>query len=724
MAKRFGGFTPEQLGRIVPEMANMQSDEQAKFLAANPAAAARVGAMTDKARKMIEGKPSFATGGLLSFVNPILSAASSALPTGAAKVADEPLNDRVLVNQPNPVAKNVSPQDTLDAAQQAYADQLRALENARAAQAANPEDEALVQAVTDAQANVNRAQEAQQSALDQFKATSMPSTAELLSQATTDPTSMVTQADVETFTPDQVAAGVMDASAGDAGAATDAAATTAETAAPITAPVATPAQTVTAVTSGDATQAVVDKLVAATGKPSAEAIAEAATMTPDQLSALGINAAQLDQARQVIAPEARTLQAGEIVEGPTVDMARVEQAVNFAAATGAPSTDATVQGQLTSLMADFEGNNPPAWAAGALRAATAQMAARGLAASSMAGQAAVQAAMESALPIAMQDAQTAAQFEITNLSNKQQTAMFAAQQRAQFLGMEFDQKFQARVANAAKISEIANMNFTAAQQVALENAQLAQTVDLANLNNRQAKVMADMATLSQMDMTNLNNRQQAQVQNAQAFLQMDMSNLNNTQQANIFRTQSLVNSVLSDQAAQNAAAQFNASSQQQTDQFFANLTAQVSQFNVDQQNAMSKFNAGETNALAQFNAAQRSAREQFNAQNNLVIEQANAQWYQSIATTENAQINQANRDAAAAASAMTLNAFNAMMQESRDIMSYAFQSADNDATRATNLAIAKYNADSSRDIAATDAAASKSSGFWGALGSVAAAILR
>jgi hypothetical protein len=73
---------------------------------------------------------------------------------------------------------------------------------------------------------------------------------------------------------------------------------------------------------------------------------------------------------------------------------------------------------------------------------------------------------------------------------------------------------------------------------------------------------------------------------------------------------------------------------------------------------------------------------------------------------------------------MTLNAFNAMMQESRDIMSYAFQSADNDATRATNLAIAKYNADSSRDIAATDAAASKSSGFWGALGSVAAAILR
>ena len=91
------------------------------------------------------------------------------------------------------------------------------------------------------------------------------------------------------------------------------------------------------------------------------------------------------------------------------------------AATGAPSSDATVKGQLTSLMSDFEGGNPPAWAAGALRGATAAMAARGLSASSMAGQALVQAAMESALPIAMQDAQTVAGFEAQNLSKQSST---------------------------------------------------------------------------------------------------------------------------------------------------------------------------------------------------------------------------------------------------------------------------------------------------------------
>ena len=50
MAKKFAGFTPDQLGKIVPEMKGMQADEQKKFLAANPAAAKRVGLMSEKAQ--------------------------------------------------------------------------------------------------------------------------------------------------------------------------------------------------------------------------------------------------------------------------------------------------------------------------------------------------------------------------------------------------------------------------------------------------------------------------------------------------------------------------------------------------------------------------------------------------------------------------------------------------------------------------------------------------
>ena len=82
----------------------------------------------------------------------------------------------------------------------------------------------------------------------------------------------------------------------------------------------------------------------------------------------------------------------------------------------------------------MRGGNTPAWAAGAMRNVTGTMAARGLGASSIAGQALVQAAMESALPVAQADASVVASFEAQNLSNRQQRAMLAAEQRATFIG--------------------------------------------------------------------------------------------------------------------------------------------------------------------------------------------------------------------------------------------------------------------------------------------------
>ena len=345
------------------------------------------------------------------------------------------------------------------------------------------------------------------------------------------------------------------------------------------------------------------------------------------------------------------------------------------------------------------------------------MAQRGLGASSMAGQAIIQAAMESALPIAQIDAATFSRFEEQSLSNRQQTAMFAAEKRAEFLGIDFNQEFQTRVANASAVSDIANLNFNAGQQVALENAQLTQTVDLNNLNAANAKIMSDAAAMSQIELTNLNNRQAAQVENAKSFLQMDLSNLDNTQQTSLFKSQQLAATLLSDAAAENASSQFNATSQNQTNQFFANLSAQVAEFNNEQSNAMSRFNAGEANAISEFNATQQNLRGQFNAQNGLIIEQANADWYQKIATTDNAAINQANRDAAAQANNMTTLGFGAYMQEVRDLMSYAWQTANNDADRATNLAVAKV----AGDAALANSKASKSSGLWTALGTVVAA---
>jgi len=397
-------------------------------------------------------------------------------------------------------------------------------------------------------------------------------------------------------------------------------------------------------------------------------------------------------------PVQREIQQGELVE----PVANAEKAAKFTeqiqAATATPTEKATVQGQLASLTANFDAKNPPAWAAGALRGVQAVMQQRGLGASSIAGQALIQASLESALPIAMADAQTVAKFEAQNLSNTQQRAMLAAEQRASFIGMEFTQEFQARVQNAAKVSDVANMNFTAEQQIALENSRIANTVNLQNISNRQAKVMAEASALANLDMSNLNNRQMSAVQNAQNFMQRDMANLSNQQQTELFRSQQRIQSLFTDQAAENASRQFNATSENQTKQFFAQLDTQVSQFNASQANAQAQFNAGQENAISQFNTEVRNQRDQFNANNRLVIDQNNAQWRRQIATADTAAVNRANEINAQNLLGISNTAYNNLWQYYSDAMQYAWTSAENERDRVKDLAVAHLDADNNVDI--------------------------
>ena len=454
------------------------------------------------------------------------------------------------------------------------------------------------------------------------------------------------------------------------------------------------AQAVTAAAAAPAVQQAVAGITPATG--TAQAI-QAQQLTEQQKQAGMAQAQQLDKAQQAQLAT-RTLQQGELVSGTAVDMPRVEEAIaKTQAAQGVVTEDMTVQGQLTKLTANFDARNPPPWAAGAIRSVTAQLAARGLSASSMAGQAVVQAALEMATPIASADAAAYQQMAAQNLSNRQQVAILSAQQRAQFLGQEFDQTFQTRVLNAAKVADIANMNFTAQQQVYLENARLAQSVDLANLNNRQATTIANAATLASMEMANLNARQQTAVANAQNFLQMEMANMSNTQQAALFKAQTLAQAALSDTAAENSARQFNAANKQQADQFNASLSTQVNQFNTAQYNAIQQFNAGQTNAMSQFNAQMQNQRQEFNARNRIIIDQANAQLIAQISTANTAATNAANFQNAQAMNNMTLAQYNNEVQLYRDQVKMVFDSYERQEDRVASMATAMLQAEIARE---------------------------
>ena len=423
-------------------------------------------------------------------------------------------------------------------------------------------------------------------------------------------------------------------------------------------------------------------------------------------------------------PVQREIQAGELIAGVANAQLASAYTEQIQAATATPSEKATVQGQLATLTENFDASNPPPWAAGTLRAVQAQMAQRGLGASSMAGQAMIQGALESALPIAQADAQVNAQFEGQNLSNRQARAMLAAQQRATFIGQEFDQAFQSRVQNSARIGDIANANFTAEQNIAMENSRAVNTMNLANLGNKQALVMGEASALANLDLSNLSNNQQAAVQNAQNFLQMEMANLSNSQQTALFNAQAINQSLLTDQAATNAASQFNATSDNQTKQFMSNLTNQVSQFNATQSNAQNQFNAGEANTLSRFNAEVANQRDQFNAQNQLAIAQNNAVWRREIATADTASINRANELNAKAVLDTSTQQYDNLWNYYADTMEWAWKSAESEQERIKDLVVANLDADAKAYQAKLSAASAGGAGIGKLIGTLGGAALQ
>ena len=685
MAKKFMGFKPETMAKkILPALGYdgpMDSKSIQAFLAASPAAAAKMGKYTMAARRMIEEPVNAATGfAALKAYEALPGAQKTVAAYNAARRAsgmlgqdDDKNRNRSGRRDSIPVGTGRSTSQSKSApapVQQApvYVQQAPVYTTTTPTVGTVPTGSSGNVAVNPATgvpvitgSGVNEG---------------LPKGSELTRQIMEDPTKPVTVANV--VSDDGGEAALIPLGTGQAGATRQAvplAFADPAQAAQVTAP--DQIGQVDPAMAADAVAASAEAREAAQGQVNEQAQIAAEQIDPNAGSALGLEAAQLEEATQVQDPSALQATQDQLVSGPTVDRQQVGDTFGRGEIKAA-----SVKTELADLMEDFVSEGTPTWAAGAMRAANAAMASRGLAMTSIAGMAITQAAMEAALPIAQIDA-----------ANKQEMALMKAEQRARFMNMEFDQAFQAKVINAARVSEIANINFSAAQQVALENARLTQTVDLANLSNRQAKVMADAATMSQMDMANLDNRQQAAVLNAQSFLQMDLSNLDNNQQMTMFKAQEAVNAILSDTAAMNAARQFNASSQNQSDQFFANLGAQVNQFNADQLNAMERFNAGEVNALEQFNAQQENARDQFNAQNHLIIAQANAQWAQAIATAANAAANQANRDAAMAANNLTMTAYNNVIQRERDLLAWAWASADNAKERDKAIAVATIAAD-------------------------------
>ena len=439
---------------------------------------------------------------------------------------------------------------------------------------------------------------------------------------------------------------------------------------------------------------------ASPGSYSATTVANSVDEANAQLGSLSqgaITAPQGTVSQQALATAAQGV-SSQVTGAPTRVLSASEQfeAANLASVGGFSAAtaqtmntpqEATVQYQLQQLMSQFDNNQIPAFASGAIQMANAQMLARGVGASSMAGQAILKAAMETATAVAVQDAQVHAKFNLQNLSNQQQTALVNAQLRATLTGQELTLEQQERVMNTAKVSEVNNLNFTAEQTVALENAKLMQGMKLANLNTNQQAALQNAATLAAMDTKNLDARLTTAVQNAKDFLQLDMTNLTNKQQAEVLNTQSKNQALLTDAASQNAALQFNAKSQDQVDQFYKTLGAQISAANANRTAAMQQFKVDQVNALSKFNTQINDSRTKFDAEMSQLIDQSNVTWRRSINTANTAEQNRVNQLNSQNLLDMSLSAQNQLWNRYRDEAQWLVNLADSREARAHQVAL-------------------------------------
>lgn len=200
-----------------------------------------------------------------------------------------------------------------------------------------------------------------------------------------------------------------------------------------------------------------------------------------------------------------------------------------------------------------------------------------------------------------------------------------------------------------------------------------------------------------------------------AFQNVQMANLTNEQQANLATYQGQIQTLLSNQSADNAAKQFNATNQSQVNEFLASMASNISQFNATAANTINTFNAqqdtqvSQTNAtmantMSQFNANLANQREQFNVTNAMQVQQSNATWRRQLNTQNTAVANQANQINALNSLQISQSAYNNMWQQFSDEASWAYSTSQNaqDFSNSMALLIKQYQLIGSNAVSAQD----------------------
>ena len=381
----------------------------------------------------------------------------------------------------------------------------------------------------------------------------------------------------------------------------------------------------------------------------------------------------------------------EALEGALLELTDTERGL----IQGLPQ-EALVSTQMGKLLEGIENNEIPTWARPAVDSVEQILAQRGLSASSVGRDNLFNAIITSALPLAQSNAQAIQ----TSIGQEREAEVRVALQDAQF-------RQQTAQQNAQNVFQLDLAQFSADQQTALANSKFLQTVSLTEATNDQQAILQNAVLMSQANISEADLNTRRAIQNSKAFLTMDITNLNNEQQASILTSQQEQQRMLSNQAAVNAARQFNATSENQTQQFLAELNTRINISNTQQMNAIKQFNASAANAaearrvqnevaIATANAQMLQQtdlhnsqlefqREQFNTGAAQQIEQANVQWRRQINLADTAAQNQVNQQNAQNMFGLTSQANAMIWQEMRDKADRDWKAYQNERSREADI---------------------------------------
>ena len=235
-----------------------------------------------------------------------------------------------------------------------------------------------------------------------------------------------------------------------------------------------------------------------------------------------------------------------ISEDPATVQAQIDGGADpqVTAAVAALPQEALVSTQMEGLLAGMEDGETPLWARPAVAAIEAQMAKRGLAASSVGRDALFNAIIQSALPIAQSNAtalQTRAQ---QNLSNEQQANLASAQNTMQVRMQNLSNRQTAASQTAQMAQEIKVQQGSFSQQATITTATQEQQAKMATFSAAQARAEQESAQRQQAAIAELSTNAQMDLANLQALNAADADSMTAEQQSKLQTYNAQINKIM------------------------------------------------------------------------------------------------------------------------------------------------------------------------------------